>query len=175
VNLILIGFRGSGKSTVGPLLAKRLGWRFVDVDALVAQRQGRTLKQIFEQQGEQAFRQYEKEAIESLRKTKDHVIAPGGGAVLDPDVAVLLRRIGRIIWLSAPPAVLWARIKDDPDLSHMRPDLTARGGLAEIEALCAQRDPIYRALAHQILETVSDTADDIAEQIELWFRANDAE
>lgn len=175
MNLILVGYRGSGKSTIGPLVAQRLAWTFVDIDETIAKRAGRTISQIFQSEGEVAFRQLERQALESLRRVKRHVIALGGGAVVDPEIRTLVKRIGRVIWLVAPPAVLWSRIAADPWSAKNRPPLSNAAGLAEVECLLAERETHYRSVANHIVETVPDSPDRVAEAIEIWVRADDAD
>lgn len=173
MNLILVGYRGSGKTVVGELLAKRLGWQFVDVDHLIANKAGKPIREIFETQGEDGFRRQERDACQSLRKLKRCVIALGGGSLLDPDSRAIVRRIGKIVWLQAPAVVLWSRIKGDPASKMNRPDLTATGGLDEIEKKLSEREPVYRSAAHHSVNTVSQTPAAIAEEVELWYRADD--
>lgn len=175
MNLILVGARGSGKSTVGPLVAKRLGWQFVDVDAWIAKEAGRSIRDIFATEGEEGFRRRERDACQQLKKRRNFVIALGGGSLLAPENRAVVKRLGKTIWLRAPAAILWARITKDPHTTGSRPDLTAAGGLGELEATLAQREPQYRAAAHHIMDTMAETPDAIAEAIELWHRANDAQ
>lgn len=174
MNLILVGYRCSGKSTIGALLAKRLGWTFCDLDSLIAQRAGHSIAQIFKQNGESGFRQMEREACLSLRKAQNMVLALGGGALTDPDIRELVGRLGKIVWLRAPAAVLWGRIDRDPKSSNLRPDLTAEGGLAEVEAILERRDPQYRNAANHVIDTFPAAPEETADAIELWHRADDA-
>jgi shikimate kinase len=175
VNLLLIGHRGSGKSTVGQLLAARLLYQFSDTDQIIMDQSGRTIADIFARDGEQAFRRLEKKVIENLRKAQNRVISLGGGSVMDPDNRALVRRLGKIVWLRAPAAVLWSRICKDPHTSRTRPNLTTVGGLAEVESVLAEREPVYESMANQIIDTVSITPEGIADSIEMWFRADDME
>jgi len=175
VNLILVGGRGSGKSTVGPLVAGRLGWRFVDVDAWIAKEAGRSIRDIFATEGEEGFRRREREACQHLKKRRNFVIALGGGSLLAPENRALMKRLGKIVWLRAPAAVLWSRISKDPCTVESRPNLTAEGGLGELEATLAQREPQFQAAAHHIIDTMTEKPEAIAEAIELWYDANDAQ
>ncbi len=175
MNLVLVGYRGSGKSTVGEILANTLGWRFLDLDAVIVERAGQSIAEIFSSEGEAGFRRREKDACESLRKSKRTVIALGGGALEDPETRAAAKRLGKIIWLRAPAAVLWSRICRDPASAKSRPELTPGGGLAEVESLLKQREVNYTAMAAHQIDTMSISANDVAEAIELWFRANDTE
>jgi shikimate kinase len=174
VNLILVGYRGSGKSTVGALLAERLGRRFIDLDQIIAERAGMPIRDIFATEGEAGFRRRESEACQGLRRTKQCVIAMGGGALIDSENRILIRRLGKVVWLRAPAIVLWSRIKGDPGTLNGRPDLTQAGGLTEVEAKLTEREPVYRAVAHHTIDTISTTPQAVADAIELWFSAGDA-
>lgn len=173
MNLVLVGYRGSGKSTVGAILAPRLQWKFVDLDEIIAQRAGRSIAEIINQQGEEVFRLMERAAFKSLEKRKGQVIALGGGALTDLEIRTQVRRVGRVVWLRAPAAVLWGRISRDPATLQNRPDLTAGGGLVEVEELLKQREPLYRAAANHWVDTFPGSPEDVADAIQTWYEAND--
>lgn len=149
----LIGFMGCGKSTVGALLASRLGCRFLDLDELIEERAGRSIRQIFEEQGERVFREHEARAVQAACLHENAVISVGGGAVMNPDNAARLKDAGRIVWLRAPADVLWQRICGDEASGTQRPRLTPKGGLQEIVHKLAERGPVYESLADQIMDT----------------------
>ncbi len=174
MNLVLVGYRGSGKSTVGAVLARRLGWPFVDLDELIVKQAGRSIAEIFSEEGESGFRLREREACGSVLSLKCQVIALGGGAVTDPETRLLAKRLGKVIWLRAPAAVLWARISQDAKSRGARPDLTPVGGLAEVEAVLKHREPLYRSIARHSVDTFPGTPEEVADAIELWYQANDA-
>jgi shikimate kinase len=173
VNLFLIGCRGSGKTTIGSILAKQLGWEFVDLDAKIVEAAGSTIKEIFAAEGEEGFRRRESEACQQLKRLRRRVIALGGGSLIDAENQALVKRLGKIVWLRAPAAVLWSRVKRDPQTAHNRPNLTDGGGLAELEAILAAREPQYKAAANHTIDTVAESPREIAEAIEMWFRANE--
>ncbi|MFQ5501735.1 MAG: shikimate kinase [Phycisphaerae bacterium] len=173
MNLYLMGCRGSGKSTVGPLVARRLGRPFIDLDERIASEAGRDIGEIFAVEGEEGFRRREHACCQRLKRVRRHVIALGGGTLMDPQNRQLLKRGGKFIWLQAPAAVLWSRINQDPHTAHMRPDLTPGGGLPELEMTVAQREPTFQAIAHHVIDTVSASPEEIVESIELWYQAND--
>lgn len=173
MNLILVGYRGSGKSTVGALVAKRLGRQFLDLDTLIMERAGQTIAQIFETEGEAGFRKREHEALTLIRRLKDHVIALGGGTLMDPENGTLAKRSGRIVWLRAPAVVLWSRIKADSKTKETRPNLTQSDDLLETEQLLAEREPAYARFSRHVIDTTSETPEVIAEAIELWFLASE--
>ncbi len=153
MNIALIGYRGSGKSTVGRHLAALLKLDFVDTDALLVSR-GQTIKAIFETEGEAGFRDRESAIIREVTMRDGVVIAAGGGAILRPENVAALKARCQIIWLKASPADLHARIQADAATNLSRPDLTSAGGLAEIESLLAVRTPAYRAAADFQIEIV---------------------
>src|SRR5689334_13911147 len=110
MNIVLIGYRGSGKSAVGQALAAHLGWPLIDTDTLIEQRAGTSIREIFAQRGEKAFRDIESQVIADLAPLDTHVISAGGGAVLRPSNVQALRPKGKFVWLTAPPEILCSRI-----------------------------------------------------------------
>lgn len=175
MNVVLVGYRGSGKSTIGPILANRLGFEFLDLDRRIEEDTGRSIAAIFASEGEPGFRRRESEALAAIRAINRHVVALGGGALLDPMNKANLKRVGKVVWLRAPAVVLWSRIKADPKTRDTRPDLTSEGGLAEVESRLAEREPDYQECARHVIDTVSMSPEDLAESIELWFRAADSQ
>lgn len=158
----LLGYRGSGKSTVGRLLAERLRQTFVDTDELVARRAGVSIKDIFDRQGEAAFRDMENQVVAEVSQLADHVIALGGGAVLREDGRRLLKGGGlKLIYLRCEPDELVKRIASDPATSRTRPDLTELGGgIEEVRRVLAAREPVYRAVMTAELDVTHLTPED---------------
>ena len=133
-NLVLIGFMGTGKTTIGRLCAERLGYRFRDSDTEIESRIGCSIAQYFSQKGEAAFREIEREVIAELAEESDQVISTGGGVVLDPENAMRLREGGWVVLLQATPDAILARVGD----TRSRPLLAnAADPLARIEELLA--------------------------------------
>jgi len=163
--LTLIGYRGCGKSTVGKLLAERLRWEFVDADAEIERRAGRTIRRIFDEAGEAEFRRLERDVMAELLRRENAVIAAGGGAVLDERTRDDLRESGPVVWLRAGVETLLERIEADPTTGQRRPDLTPGGGRREVEELLAVRGPIYARCATFVVDADTLTAAEIAEQI----------
>ncbi len=164
MNLVLIGYRGAGKSTVGRLLAERLKREFVDVDDRIERREGRSIREMVETKGWEYFRQVEKKAIEEIVAGDSLVIAPGGGAVLDPENVKCLQR-GLVVWLKADPDVLAARIGREAGEVHRRPTLTGKGVLEEIREVLSARNPLYSQAAHLLIETSALTPDAVVDKI----------
>jgi shikimate kinase len=162
--LFLIGYRGAGKTTVARLLAERLGWNWVDADEAVERRHGRTIREIFAEEGEAGFRDKEAELLADLCELHEHVIATGGGVILREANRQLLRRSGRVVWLTAQRATLCQRLGADPTTPDRRPALGA-GGLREIEEILRLREPLYRSCADCTISTEGLSAREVADLI----------
>jgi shikimate kinase len=162
--VFLIGYRGSGKTCVARLLAERLGWQWVDADAVLEERAGRSIREIFATDGEAAFRHLEAELLADLCRRNHHVIATGGGVVLRTENRRLLRELGQVVWLQAPASELWQRIQRDAATAERRPPLTV-GGLAEVESLLRAREPLYAETAHLSVDTTGRAPADIVDAI----------
>lgn len=147
--LFLVGMPGSGKSTVGRHLARRLGLPFFDSDHLIEQRLGRSISAYFAEAGEDAFREREQEVIAELAQGPDAVVATGGGSVLREASRRALRAAGQVIYLRSTPEELYRRLRHDTQ----RPLLQVADPLGKLRALYAERDPLYRETAHFQIET----------------------
>jgi shikimate kinase len=163
--VVLIGYRGCGKSTVGTVLAERLGWEFVDADVEIERRAGRTIRRIFDESGEAEFRRIECEVMADLLRRENVVLAAGGGAVLDERTQRDLNNAGAVVWLRADVETLVERIALDCTTEQRRPDLTVGGGRREVEELVAKRTPIYAACATIVIDSDKLTATEIADRI----------
>lgn len=162
MSIVLIGYRGSGKSTVGQKLANRLWQDLVDTDQLVVKKAGKSIKEIFEQDGEARFRELESEVVREVAKLQDVVISLGGGAILKEENRAALKESGhKIIYLKCEPEELYRRIQADEATSLMRPSLTGLGGsLEEVEQVLAQREPIYRSVMTAELDVTNLSVED---------------
>lgn len=150
-HLYLIGYRGSGKSSVGAIVAARLGRPFVDADTLLEADAGKNIRDIFAAEGEAGFRDRETTTLRKLAAGEPAVIATGGGVILRHENRELLRSTGFAVWLNAPAELLWDRISIDPTTAARRPNL-AGGGLEEVRGLLAVREPLYSATAHAVVD-----------------------
>lgn len=168
-NVFLIGYRGCGKTSVARALGERLGWPWLDADIELERCAGRTIKQIFAAEGEAVFRDLEQATVADLAQRDNTIVALGGGAVLREANRRAIQGRGLTVWLQAAPATLLARISADPTTSDRRPNLTAQGGLAEIEKLLHERQPHYSACAQRTLDTEGRTCEQLAEQIAAWI------
>lgn len=161
----LIGYRGTGKTTVARLLAGRLSYDWVDADVEIELRAGKSIAAIFETSGESVFRDLETEIVTELVQRQRTVLALGGGAVLREANRKGLAQCQQTIWLQASADEIAKRISTDPTTAERRPNLTNRGGRHEIEQLLAERTPIYRSCATLEVDTESKDPAEIAAEI----------
>jgi shikimate kinase len=160
-HVVLVGMMGSGKTCVGRQLASRLGLGFVDSDEQIERREGRTVRQIFEADGEAAFRKLEAEALAAaVGSSARAVVAAAGGVVLDAGNRELLRRAGTVVWLRASPEVLAARVRD----GDHRP-LLGDDALAVLRRLDAERALLYDEVANAVLDVGDLSPDEAATRI----------
>ena len=165
MSIILIGYRCTGKTSVGRIISERLRLPFYDTDELISKKTGRTVREIVEEKGWGFFRGMEKEIIRSLTSTRG-VIAPGGGAVMDEENAGRMKASGLIIWLKAEPDAILERLKRDEATSCQRPPLS--GDLdaeEEILKMLKERNPVYERLANIIVDTTKLSMEDAAARI----------
>jgi shikimate kinase len=166
-NLVLIGLMGSGKSTVGRLVAERLRRPFVDTDALVEAEAGMSVAEVFARQGERAFRAAEAQAIRHVSALRGQVVAVGGGAVVDTDNVLHLKATGDVVLLAAEPAELAARVVGEG--VTVRPLLADSGDVeARLAALLAERAEAYRQAADVTLDTSGRTAAEVVDDLLGW-------
>src|SRR5437870_5185674 len=166
-NLFLVGMPGSGKSTLGRLLARRLDKTFIDADAELEHRLGVTIAVIFELEGEPGFREREAGMLAELINGSNTILSTGGGVVLRPDNRERLTQNGTVLYLHATPATLWERTRR----SKHRPLLRAENPLARLEELYAVRDPLYRSIADFVVESDRDQVTRLAQRLEEQLRA----
>jgi shikimate kinase len=165
-SLILIGYRGTGKTTIARKLADRLGLPSFDSDVEIERQSGRSITEIFAHDGESAFRGMEESVIaEILASASSLVLATGGGAVLRSITRERLRQSGQVIWLTASPETILRRITEDAASKTMRPNLTSLPMHEEIVAILEQRKPLYGEIAHETIDTDKQTVDEIVETI----------
>ena len=160
--LALVGYRGSGKTTVGRIVAARLGWPFADADQELEARAGRSIYAIFEESGEPAFRDLEESTLRDLTARHPLVLATGGGAILRECNRLALREFGTVAWLRADPSTLTDRLGR---ASGNRPALTPAGLLGEIAEVLEARAPLYRDVADLVVETAGRPPAAIASEI----------
>jgi len=164
MNIFLIGYRGTGKTTIGRMLAKRLAMDFLDSDDLIEEREGRKIKEIFEREGEPYFRGVEKAVFDGIGKLDGKVVACGGGAVLDPSNISVMRK-GIVVLLEADVETIYGRISRSMKNSD-RPALTGLPAEAEIKELLAKRKPFYQGAAHHTINTAELSKEEAVAKIE---------
>lgn len=147
-SFFLVGLPGAGKSTLGRALAHHLGYAFVDADQFLVERTGVDIPTIFALEGEIGFRYRERAVIDELTQRQSVVLATGGGAVLNEQNRTALRCRGRVVYLYATPDELYHRLRYDKG----RPLLQVENPLAKLNDLYAQRDPLYREIADDIVD-----------------------
>lgn len=166
--IALIGARGSGKTSTARQLAEFLGWRWIDADVALEQKTGRTIQELFQQEGEAEFRRVESSILPELCSLDHVVIATGGGVILMPENRDILRRTSLVVWLQADGETLQKRLLQDSRTSRQRPSLTASGtptAMEEILAILNQRQPLYEASAHVVVTTRDLTPREVAHAI----------
>lgn len=149
---------------MGPLLARSLGWTFVDADVELEARAGCTIAEIFRTEGEPGFRDREQALLAELAERPDHVIATGGGVILREANRDVLKRHGFVVWLEAPAEVLWQRLQGDPSTQDRRPNL-AGGGFQEIVELLRARESYYKEVAHLRVDAGGTSPETLASTI----------
>jgi shikimate kinase len=169
MNLLLIGYRCTGKTTIGRILAEKLAWPLVDTDALIQDRLGQTIDQFVAARGWDAFRDAETAVVKDVVASDQQVISLGGGAILREENRQALKSAGKLIYLRADPATIWSRLQSDPSSAAQRPNLTGQGGLEEITRLLAERRPIYDQSADFAISTDLFSPDEIAGRILAWL------
>jgi shikimate kinase len=165
-NITLIGFMGTGKTTVGRLVAEQLNFEFLDTDALIEERTGKKIADIFAQNGEPAFRQLEAQLVEELGMRTGTVISTGGGLPTNPENLVTLKNHSLVFCLWLTPEKIYERVKDQ---TH-RPLLHAADPLGKIRALLISREKFYKQ-ADVLLNSDLRSAREVAQQVITQYRA----
>jgi shikimate kinase/3-dehydroquinate synthase len=163
MNFFIYGPPGCGKTTVGMLLAERMGWHFLDTDKIIENEAGMPIAEIFLQKGEADFRNREKALLEKLGNTTRTVVALGGGTLVDPDNRVLVERHGPVVCLKCEPEVILQRMGDE---LNARPLLAGSGPLERLKSLLAKRGPLYDSFPLN-LDTTKLVPDDVVRKIQL--------
>lgn len=165
MNIILIGYRCTGKTSVGRKISERFQMPFYDTDELIKEHTGKTIREIVDDRGWESFRKEEKAVIRGLSPLVDTVIAAGGGAVMDAENRKALRRSGLFIWLTADVRTIVGRMKNDRAGGEQRPPLSSDGMERETSKILEKRIPIYRQLADFTIDTSGKEVDAIAEEV----------
>ncbi len=164
-NLVLIGYRGAGKTAVGRRLAQLLSRPLVDLDQVLVEEAGQSIAELVGKKGWAEFRRREKELVARYGAARGLVLAPGGGVILDPENVAVLKAHGIIIWLAADPATLKERLCRDQAQADSRPSLTSGDTLSEVEKVLAAREPLYRAAAQITIDTTHLSLPQVVDKI----------
>jgi shikimate kinase len=165
MRIILIGYRCTGKSSVGRQLAKKLDLAFYDTDQMITAHIGKSIRELVAEKGWEAFREEEKNIIGKIAFLGSAVIALGGGAILDPENRATIQDKGMVIWLTAGLETILKRMSSDSLNSDNRPSLTEKGRQDEIRETLEQRIPLYRQAAYIEVDTEGKTIEDVATEI----------
>ena len=165
MNLVLIGYRATGKTTVARLLAQQLGWSSIDADVEIERRAGKSIARMFAEDGEPVFCDLEAAVIADLCGQDRLVLAAGGGAPMRQESRAAMRQGGKVVWLKAEPATIHARMSGDATTATRRPNLTEKNPWDEIVHLLAKREPIYRQTAHLEVDTEGKSPQQVAAEI----------
>jgi shikimate kinase len=160
-NIVLIGFMGAGKSSVGRDLAHHYKFRFLDTDSMIRQKYGKSIPEIFAQLGEETFRADEHAALLHLQRARGIVLATGGGIILRPENHPLLKNIGYVVWLTADEETIWNRVGLNPN----RPLLQTENPRETISRLLEYRSPFYQEAADLKVNTTGLTHSEVVQRI----------
>lgn len=164
-SILLTGFRATGKSLIGQLLAEKLNYRFIDTDHELCRRNKQTVEEIVAEHGWQGFRERERALLQEMAEQQNTVLAVGGGAIEHEDVWPLLRANYYIIWLQADKETILSRMAADDKGSKQRPALTSKNIEDEIVEILARRSPLYKSGSDMVLNTATGTPMQIVEQV----------
>lgn len=170
-HLFLTGYRGTGKSTVGRLVAAHLRCHCIDLDDAIESRSGKSIREIFEQGGEGQFRHYESLALEDASAEESSVIALGGGAILSEQNRDVIARTGWCCWLDADAETILGRLRGDVSTVDRRPALTNLPELEEIRDLLKFRRPLYQEASDCRINVVGQSPEQIAREVLSQWRA----
>ncbi len=164
-NILLTGFRATGKTLVGNLLAEKLGYRFLDTDLEICNRSRMSVAEIVKEKGWEGFRELERAILEEMTRISGVVVAVGGGAIEHRQIWDQLRGNFFIVWLQADVHTILQRMANDENTKEQRPSLTEKNEFDEVQQLLQHRTPLYRAGSDIVLDTVRMTPEMLAEEV----------
>jgi shikimate kinase len=166
MKIFLIGYRCTGKTTLGKILAHRLNFDFIDTDRLIEQSLGLTIREIIEKHGWEKFRQIEKKTLLNTKKNKNTIIATGGGIIIDHDNQQFIKKNGLCVWLDADIKTIMTRLNTDHKTKTLRPALTDKDLFEETNEIVKKRNPLYKKTAHIKIDTSFNTPEEIVNIID---------
>ena len=170
-HLLLIGYRGCGKSGVGKLLSELLDRNLIDTDIAIETSEGKTIAEIFAEVGEQGFRDLESNQIANLDSLEESaIISLGGGAILRPENRRCIRNLGKTVWLQATPETIFERISNDETTQSRRPKLSNLSDRDEIRSILEMRVPWYKEVADLAVSTDGVSMERVAKTIVDWHQ-----
>jgi len=165
MNLLLIGYRCSGKTTIGKSIARTIDWSFVDSDLLVIKKSGKSIQDIIDTEGWDAFRRIERSALKQICANDRQVVATGGGVVLDEANIQAMKTSGIVVWLDATAGTIQKRMLQDKNTGDFRPALTDKGRVEEIEDMLLKRNPNYESASDFSIHTDNASINEITQKI----------
>jgi shikimate kinase len=165
MKIVVIGYRCTGKTSVGKKTAKRLDIPFFDTDEIIQSHTNKTISEIVDEKGWDAFRAEERTTIKKLSSLTDGVIAAGGGAVMDAENRKALKQDGLCVWLTADVSTIVARMQNDRQTTTQRPPLSDDGLEQETAAILAARKPFYQEMADCIVDTAGKEIDAVVDEV----------
>lgn len=165
MNIVLIGYRCSGKSSVGRYIADKTGRKFIDTDELIKKKAGSTIEEKISDSGWEDFRELEKGIVKEVSDSDNLVIATGGGIVMDEENILNLKRNGFVVWLKGDLEVISARMNSDEENGDIRPSLTGENPVDEIKDVMDIREPLYRKAGDMAVDTSYLSIPEVAELI----------
>ena len=165
MNLYLIGYRCTGKTTIGRLLAETMKREFIDADKLLEKGAGLPISEIVSNFGWKDFRDRERMILQEIGELSDRVVATGGGIVENVENIRIMRETGVVIWLQADPDTILQRMQQDPETERLRPALTSLSLSAEIDSTLSQRTQLYLSASHIVIDTTRQSVETIAQTL----------
>ena len=165
MNLFLIGYRCTGKTTMGKALARRLGWTFMDTDRMIVETTGTSIARMVDENGWPFFRAQERQVMESISAGDRQVVATGGGIILDGRNVSIMKKSGTVVWLTANEKTIEDRMIADDATAGNRPSLTGHGLIGEISSVLSERRPLYEKAADVVIDTDQEKVAAICDRI----------
>ncbi len=175
MNLYLIGYRCTGKTSVGRLLAETMDWTFIDMDHELVKEAGIPIDEIVESRGWKYFRDQESKLLQQLSQATKQVISTGGGVVTVPENITIMHGSGKVVWLHASPGTIAARMEADKSTADQRPPLHGNDSVVEIEEVLAERLPLYDEAMHLQVETDDLSVEEVSDSIIRWLKTLSSE